>query len=84
MLEAVRRRVRESALVNECVKPNTIAVEEEASYTVVEPYDLKVDFRLEIEVGELSELLDVIEKTSEFSEVSVEEPPHFSDVLKET
>ncbi|KAH1072721.1 hypothetical protein J1N35_025049 [Gossypium stocksii] len=51
---------------------------------VVEPHDLKVDSRQEIEIEELSEVLGVIEEIFDSYEVSVEELPHFSYVLEET
>ncbi|MBA0699617.1 hypothetical protein Goari_001232 [Gossypium aridum] len=44
---------------------------------------LKVNYQQEIEIEDFSELLDDIEKTPDCNELSVEEPPHFLNIIVE-
>lgn len=60
--------IREIVLIDECVKPDTFEVEEEAPYMVVELHNLKANCQQEIEVRKLNKVLGVIEEISDPSE----------------
>lgn len=83
VFELLQYQARESVPVDECLEPNNVEVEEEAPYTIVEHEGLNVDFQQDIEVGELSEDLSIIEEISDLSEESVEELLHFLDIVDE-
>ncbi|KAK5784746.1 hypothetical protein PVK06_039275 [Gossypium arboreum] len=82
--ELLQHRAREQASVDDSIESDNAEVEEEVLYEIVERKYVKVDVQQKIEVRELIEVLGVKEKISNSSEVSVEEPPNFLDVLEET
>ncbi|KAK5793248.1 hypothetical protein PVK06_034388 [Gossypium arboreum] len=74
---------KEQAQVDKCVESDKVELEKEGPYTIIEHENSKVDFQKQIEVKELSEELSIIEETSGFSEDSVKEIPHVSNILEE-
>ncbi|KAK5802585.1 hypothetical protein PVK06_030190 [Gossypium arboreum] len=69
--------------MDECVEPENVKVKEEAPYSIVEQQDLKVDIQQEMENGEMSEALGIIDEISNSSEESVEKSLHFLDTIVE-
>ncbi|KAH1091865.1 hypothetical protein J1N35_019122 [Gossypium stocksii] len=66
VLEADQHRARENVPIDECVEPENVQVEKEAPYAIVE--DLKIDIHQEMENGEMSEALGIIDEISDSSE----------------
>ncbi|MFQ6643928.1 hypothetical protein Gotur_017811 [Gossypium turneri] len=82
LLEVVQRQAKEHISVEECVEPDNSKLEKKVPYITVE-HDLKVDFQQEIEIGELGEVLGIIEEISNPINICLEEPPHLFDIMDE-